>query len=213
MPHATLSLILMVSLGAADEVRSKAADDIVPQQAATDSVGTEQEADADQLKKKQWLRDQLVSQGGSRQALRQLNARLKHATPEQLNQLVENVLAQRRANEQRRAGQDLERRIARVVRQQMRRQWQPEFAFRRPVGFYPVITWLPSGTQLYASGVVSPDGRYVRVSATPFFSTIGDVQTFNFATGRTRTISRRSSAKPRVWHNGLTTRYGIPPQR
>jgi hypothetical protein len=46
-----------------------------------------------------------------------------------------------------------------------------------------VITTLPEGTNFQASAVISADRRYVRVTSTPFFSLIGDVSTFNFATG------------------------------
>jgi hypothetical protein len=53
----------------------------------------------------------------------------------------------------------------------------------RNVGFRPVITTLPEGTNFQASAVISADRRYVRVTSTPFFSLIGDVSTFNFATG------------------------------
>jgi general secretion pathway protein D len=49
-----------------------------------------------------------------------------------------------------------------------------------------VITWLPEGASLTAQGVISADGRHVRMSLMPFFSTIGPVDTFNFATGETR---------------------------
>ena len=52
---------------------------------------------------------------------------------------------------------------------------------RSAVGFQPVITTLPEGTNFYATGVVSADRRYVRVTCLPFFSTIGDVSTFTFA--------------------------------
>ena len=34
-----------------------------------------------------------------------------------------------------------------------------------------------------ASAVISADRRYVRINAVPFFSSIGPVSTFNFATG------------------------------
>jgi len=60
--------------------------------------------------------------------------------------------------------------------------------WRQPVGFMPVITWLPEGTSLTASAVVSPDRRYVRMSLNPFFSRIGNVDTFNYNTGATRRI-------------------------
>jgi hypothetical protein len=49
------------------------------------------------------------------------------------------------------------------------------------VGYQPIIQVLPEGTQLGVQGVISADRRYVRISAGPTFSTIGDVQTFTFA--------------------------------
>jgi hypothetical protein len=54
---------------------------------------------------------------------------------------------------------------------------------RTTVGFRPVITTLPSGANLSATGVVSADRRYVRITPLPVFSSIGQVNTFNFATG------------------------------
>jgi hypothetical protein len=55
----------------------------------------------------------------------------------------------------------------------------------RGVGYRPVITTLPEGTNFMASAVISADRRYVRITSTPFFSLIGDVSTFNFASGAT----------------------------
>jgi hypothetical protein len=52
---------------------------------------------------------------------------------------------------------------------------------RGAVGYQPIIQTLPEGTQLGVQGVISADRRYVRISAGPTFSTIGDVQTFTFA--------------------------------
>ena len=49
------------------------------------------------------------------------------------------------------------------------------------VGFQPIIITLPSGTQMLATGVVSADRRYVRISASPSFTGVGNVQTFSFA--------------------------------
>ena len=65
----------------------------------------------------------------------------------------------------------------------------PEEALRRrlalggggAVGFQPVIITLPAGTQMIATGVVSADRRYVRISTAPSFTGIGDVTTFTFA--------------------------------
>ena len=50
----------------------------------------------------------------------------------------------------------------------------------------PVVTWLPAGTSMGARAVISPDGRYVRVSPSPFFSSIGPVYSYNLGTGETR---------------------------
>jgi len=54
------------------------------------------------------------------------------------------------------------------------------------VGYAPVITTLPSGASLGASAVVSPDRRYVRINAMPFFSQVNGFHTFNMATGQTQ---------------------------
>jgi hypothetical protein len=51
---------------------------------------------------------------------------------------------------------------------------------RRHVGFAPVITWLPSGTYMGASVVVSPNRRYVRFGGTVMFSSVGPVRTFTY---------------------------------
>jgi hypothetical protein len=54
---------------------------------------------------------------------------------------------------------------------------------RRGVGYRPVITTLPEGTNMTATAVISADRRYVRITAIPLFSVIGEVSTFNFRTG------------------------------
>ena len=64
-----------------------------------------------------------------------------------------------------------------------RQQRQMAGARRRPlrrgVGFRINPTVLPEGTIMSATGVVSGDRRYVRVTALPFFSAIGDVSVFD----------------------------------
>ena len=51
------------------------------------------------------------------------------------------------------------------------------------VGYQPVIITLPEGANLMAMAVISADRRYVRVSPSPMFSGIAEVNTFNFASG------------------------------
>ena len=58
----------------------------------------------------------------------------------------------------------------------------------RAVGYRPIITWLPEGTNMTARAVVSPDLRHVRISVNPFFSRIGPVDTFNYHNGQSRRI-------------------------
>ncbi|WP_419195106.1 type II secretion system protein GspD [Novipirellula herctigrandis] len=53
----------------------------------------------------------------------------------------------------------------------------------------PVIVVLNEGTQLNVQGIVSDDKRFVRLTLVPYFSQIGDVDTFTFE-GRRSTSSR-----------------------
>ncbi len=69
------------------------------------------------------------------------------------------------------------------------------FAVNGAVGFQPVITTLPAGTNMAATAVISADRRYVRITATPLFSSIGPVQTFNFETGAQQTTSSGSGGQ------------------
>jgi hypothetical protein len=59
------------------------------------------------------------------------------------------------------------------------------FPFRGAVGYRPVIQTIPEGANMFVTGVVSADRRYVRVAPMPFFSQIGEVFTFNFVSGTT----------------------------
>ena len=76
---------------------------------------------------------------------------------------------------------------------------------------------------LTAGAVVSPDGRSVRISASPFFSYVPEFHTFNMFNGRTRRHPvqgypgfggpppRRGGNNARVYHDGLRTR--VEPRR
>jgi general secretion pathway protein D len=57
----------------------------------------------------------------------------------------------------------------------------------------PVILWLPEGTNLSVNAVVSPDRRFVRMTVIPFFSQIGDVDTFTFEGTTTSTDTSSST--------------------
>jgi general secretion pathway protein D len=57
----------------------------------------------------------------------------------------------------------------------------------------PVIVVLNEGTSLTVQAVVSSDRRFVRLTVVPFFSNIGEVDTFTFS-GTTTTISNSSDS-------------------
>jgi hypothetical protein len=55
------------------------------------------------------------------------------------------------------------------------------------VGYQPVISILPEGTSLFTMAVISADRRYVRITPSPMISAIGEVSTFNYASGTSGT--------------------------
>jgi hypothetical protein len=59
----------------------------------------------------------------------------------------------------------------------------PGFFLRGAVGYRPVIQTFPTGANFSSNAVISADRRYVRVSPSPTFSQITEVNTFNFVTG------------------------------
>ena len=183
--------------------------------------------------RRKWLRSQLVRRLKTADQVAQLDARLARMSPQQINDLCTEYLAQlRRRRKAEKASRDRERLLphqrrsgnsdtgstagerVREERAVKRRtgNGQPD-RIRPGRGFVPIISWLPSGASLSASAVVSPDGRYVRMQAFPFFSTIGPVHTFNFFTGETRLLYPgpqdpfgRPPPQPRIYHDGLRTR-------
>jgi len=60
----------------------------------------------------------------------------------------------------------------------------PGFFLRGGVGYRPIITPLSSGANMFTNAVISADRRYVRVSPSPQFTQITEVNTFNFVSGQ-----------------------------
>ncbi len=58
---------------------------------------------------------------------------------------------------------------------------QRPFTSGNAVGYQPIITTLPEGTNLQAMAVISANRKYVRITSTPLFSGIGQVTTFNYS--------------------------------
>jgi general secretion pathway protein D len=69
----------------------------------------------------------------------------------------------------------------------------------------PVIVVLSEGTSLTVQAVVSADRRFVRLTVVPFFSSIGEVNTFTFA-GSDTTTTDTSSEGPDDATTGRTNR-------
>ena len=63
----------------------------------------------------------------------------------------------------------------------------PGFFLRGAVGYRPIIQNFPTGANFSSNAVISADRRYVRVSPSPTFSQITEVNTFNFVTGSGQT--------------------------
>lgn len=61
--------------------------------------------------------------------------------------------------------------------------------FRPPVGYYPVIGWVPQGLNVnFGPVAISPDRRYVRFGINASFYHIPEIHTFNFYTGQSGRI-------------------------
>ena len=135
--------------------------------------------------KRQWLRGQAVKGVTSPRQVRQINAQVDRLAPRQIDRMVNAVLAQQLPQA------DLQQAQLELLRAQWLRQlleqeyWRMYGGYGAPVGYMPVITWLPQGTSFGASAVVSQDRRYVRVSPMPFFSSVGPVYSYNLNTGET----------------------------
>jgi len=140
-------------------------------------------------KKRAWLQAKIL--GGSADAAKTqaVQNRLDGVTAKQLDELV--LFANRQQRELDRAvlaEKRAELAKSKAYRDQLVRQYQQRLAAarHRGVGFAPVVTWLPEGASLGAGAVISPDRRYVRINAMPFFSHIPEVATFNMANGQYR---------------------------
>ncbi len=148
--------------------------------------------------KRKWLHDRLIRPMTDRTKIRDAEAKLNRMAPAQLDALIDQFVKDQRELQKILAQQQIL--AQRRARQNALRAWQQrqQWGHQRGVGYMPVVTWLPEGAALRASAVVSPDRRYVRINATPFFSSIGPVHTFNYHTGQTRVYP-----PPGNWNPGL----------
>lgn len=183
--------------------------------------------------KRDWLRTRINAKLSSARDKLAVESRLNAMSPEQLNRLIQVQRRQESKQQQKLLAAREQLGRSQAYRNQLVRQYQQRLAQQRNAGFAPVVTWLPEGVNMGASAVISPDRRYVRVNASPFFSSIGPVRTFNFGNGQYQQApyyvqppyqylpqhnhnyyqhaKKRNPAYPQIWHDGLRTRIGPRP--
>ena len=167
-------------------------------------AATDQPKLGNTAEKRAWLRQEVAKGLNNARQIRAVQAHVDLIRPQQIDNLVNGFLAQQLppANPQ----QVLQQAQAELVRARALRQaLEQEFALWRNgnVGYAPVVTWLPQGTQMGASAVISPDRRYVRTNVTPFFSSVGPVYSYNLNTGETRLMPQYGNGSPRTdWQSG-----------
>jgi hypothetical protein len=160
------------------------------------AVSVEQPVLRTTAEKRAWLREQLVIGLDNPRDVNEVQRLLSRMTPRQIDALTNVALAQRMPPDQAEMLQQAQWELQRAM--WLRQMLENELWWRRynAVGYRPVITWLPEGTHFGASAVISPDRRYVRVSPTPFFSSVGPVYTYNIQTGETTRLPQYGHGTP-----------------
>lgn len=156
--------------------------------------------------KRQFLRNELTRGLNHPQQVGAVRQQLDRLSPKQIHALTEIALAQQLPQGDAAAMQQAQFELQRAL--WLRQMLANDLWWRRynSVGYMPVIGWLPQGTSLGASAVVSPDGRHVRVSPAPFFSSVGPVYSYNLNTGQTRLMPQYGPGYPPYANPG----YGVP---
>ena len=163
--------------------------------------------------KRRWLREQLSSGVKNKRELLQLQGKVDQLTPQQVDVLTNAVLAQQLPadeqpqqvqqqmqqfnQQQQEVMQQANQELARL--QFLRQALENEIWLRNAgygVGYMPVVTWLPEGTWFGAGANISPDGRYARINANPFYSSVGPVYTYNLNNGATQSWMPQPGYQP-----------------
>ena len=159
---------------------------------AIGATAQQQQADGPSLDaKRQFVRTQMIREFADsldEDLLSEIDRKVAAMSPQRIDQLVKNYQKRAQAVHEVQTGEArLQQARDEAYRQARIAEYQQRLAAARAgggvggrPGFAPVITTLPSGAQLGASAVVSPDRRYVRMSLQPFFSSVGPVRTFTF---------------------------------
>lgn len=181
--------------------------------------------DGEQLEfKKAWLREQLRPQLKTERQLMLMLDRVEKMNAEQLERAIDvQKRKARKLQRQRQEAKDRGKQLEALRQNQQlqllaanlaanmrqRDRWADGFrdglwAGRRQnrvVGWAPVVTWLPAGTQ----PVLGRRGRYFYDYRFPY---VGPVDHVHFVPVNNPQPTPRE--EPRVWFDGLRTRYGVP---
>jgi hypothetical protein len=142
-----------------------------------------------------------------------LQGKVDQLTPQQVDVLTNAVLAQQLPPDEQQ--QQVQQRMQQFDQQQqevmqqanqelarlqfLRQALENEIWLRNAgygVGYMPVVTWLPEGTWFGASANISPDGRYARINANPYYSSVGPVYTYNLNNGATQSWMPQPGYQP-----------------
>ncbi|QDU92976.1 hypothetical protein [Lignipirellula cremea] len=159
--------------------------------------------------RREFLRARMVIEIADGARLAAMTKQLDGMNPREINALLEQYLDQTQQNQLQAAQANA------IAQAQAQAQYNQAYAYQnylarrynRGIGYQPIVTTLPSGVSLNAGGLVSPDGRYARISANPFFSSVGPVSTFNYRTGQTRYYPQQQNTYP---FNQATGTYQTP---
>lgn len=142
--------------------------------------------------KRAWVLEQMLREFANVDRRAEIEGKVAQMSPERVDALMQ-VYQKRAGLLQEEVDNEARRQLAtsQAYRDMRVQDYQNRLAAARsgrPVGYAPVVTWLPEGASLGASAVVSPDRRYVRMNLQPFFSRVVGVDTFNFRTGQTQRV-------------------------
>ena len=154
---------------------------------ASTAIAQQQGQEPTLEQKRQFVRSNMIREFADTldgNLLQEIDRKVAAMTPQRIDQLVANYQKRQQATTNAQSDDAYVQKVRdEATRQALIAQYQQRLAAARSgrnPGFAPVITTLPSGTQLNASAVVSPDRRYVRMNLQPFFSQVGPVQNFTF---------------------------------
>ena len=189
--------------------------------------------------KRSWLRHSLAQQITSERRLDLMHERVDEMSEDQLDRAIDVQKRKMRKRTQQRKQVQRQRQQAQAMRQNQQLQWMAANLAARMrqqdrwrdgfrdglwvgrrghhhhdvVGWAPVVTWFPSGAGIHTHPFVASHGRHLHVGRRRSlvhgdhfhtFDTVAHPHVHHVHT------SRQRDTTPRVWYDGLRTRFGVP---